>query len=247
MSTAGATTDRECVRAAGGPRQPADITPFTVSVSTVGSHISWLCAVGKLMGDAAARDLAEVLERQCVAGCRIAWLDLTDVPMLDRVGLDAIVRAHRRFVTAGGTLTLTGVTDRLTRLLMLTGLDQTLFTIAAADPPSTSIRHWPHRGNAFDVDAHSAESADLVAAVTGAPMHELIIERAVGVVMGRTGCGAAGATERLMVLSHATGRTLGEVAQSILDDSVRTTRSTRDPYLSHSDLDMVTDPAGGSR
>jgi len=52
-----------------------------------------------------------------------------------------------------------------------------------------------------------------------------VIAQAVGVVMGRGRCSVTEATERLMLVSRATNRTLGEVAQSILNEATRTRRT----------------------
>lgn len=113
--------------------------PFSLSVTVVGTGVSWLSATGKLIDDAATT-LTAILDRECTAGCRIAWLDLSGVPLLDRAGLEALVAAHRRFLAADATLILTGLVPRTARILELTGLDQTLFTVAAAadDPSATS-------------------------------------------------------------------------------------------------------------
>lgn len=170
---------------------PAENATFTVARFAAGAGSSRVSGFGKLVGAAAATHLATVLQQQRASGCRFVRLDLCEVSILDHAGFDVLVDAHHRFLAAGGTLVLTGVGPRIARLLELTGLDRTLFTVArASDPP-------PGR----------AERA--------------MIDRAVGVVMGRARCGVAEATEQLAILGRTTNRTLVEVAQSILDEPAR--------------------------
>jgi anti-sigma B factor antagonist len=170
---------------------PAQDATFTVAAFAAGAGSSRVSAFGKLAGAAATTHLATVLQQQRASGCRFVRLDLSEVSMLDHAGFDVLVDAHHRFLAAGGTLVLTGVGGRIARLLELTGLDRTLFTIArAGDPPPGQ--------------------AD-----------RTVIDRAVGVVMGRARCGVADATAQLATLGRATNRTLGEVAQSILDEPAR--------------------------
>lgn len=180
-----------------------DNTVFAVSAVTVGPQISWLSAAGKLVGEAAAADLSDALDRQWAIGCRFVWLDLSRVSLLDRASFDVLTEAHERFLTVGGTLVLTGVGRRIARLLELTGHDETFFTTATQSDPHPD----PPR----------------LHATNGRSVHEqTTIDRAVGVVMGRTRCGVEEAVEQLLVLGQATNRTLREVAQSILDESTRT-------------------------
>jgi hypothetical protein len=57
-----------------------------------------------------------------------------------------------------------------------------------------------------------------------------MIDRAIGVVMGRTGCGSAEAAARLRTLGHVTGRAVAEVARSMLDESPTTPRNRHHAY-----------------
>lgn len=178
---------------------------FEVTSVTVGTRVSWLCAVGKLVDADAATRLADLLEQQCAAGHHFTRLDLAQVPMIDRPSLDVLVDAHHRFLAAGGVLVLTGVAPRIARLLELTGLERTLFTIATTTATG-GIQHSTTR------DDQPAEQSQLLADPVG-------IDQAVGIVMGRGHCSAAQATDRLLRLAGATNRTLDEVARSIVDES----------------------------
>lgn len=168
---------------------------FTVSAVLGGSAISWLSVTGKLVGDAAASCLAAALERQRTAGCRFVRLDLSELSMLDHAGFDVLADAHDQFLTVGGALVMTGVCPRIARLFQLTGLDKILFAIAQSTDPPPA----------------EADSA--------------VVDRAVGMVMGRGRCGVTEATEHLTTLARATNRTLGDVARSLLDEHANSDRA----------------------
>lgn len=138
---------------------------FTVSASAQRPGIRWVWATGKLAGATAATRLAAVLQRERAAGSKYVCLDLSELSMLDRAGLDVIVEAHHQFLGADGALVLTGVGPRVARLLQLTGLDRALFAIARPD----------------DVPPAGADPA--------------VVERALGVAMARAHCAVNEATE----------------------------------------------------
>jgi anti-anti-sigma factor len=119
---------------------------FTVSAVTEGPGMGWVRATGKLTDAAAATRLADVMRDQRATGCHVVCLDLSELSMLDRVGLDVVVDAHHRMVGAGGALVVTGVAPRIARLLELMELDRTLCAFVRPDdvpraspapPPST--------------------------------------------------------------------------------------------------------------
>jgi anti-anti-sigma factor len=167
---------------------------FVVSAVAARPAISWVSVTGKLVGDVAAARLSNVLAHQRATGCHFVRLDLSELSMLDRAGFDVLVEAHHQFLAAGGALVMTGVAPRIARLLQLTGLDRTLFTIAQAS----------------DLPPAEADPA--------------VVDRAVGVVMDRARCDVTEATEQLATLARATDCTLGEVAQSILDEHTKPDR-----------------------
>lgn len=115
---------------------------FTVSAVTEGVGIGCVRVTGKLT-DAAASRLAAVMRDQRATGCHVVRLDLSELSMLDRVGLDVVVDAHRRLLEAGGALILTGVPPRIARMLQLIGLDQTLFVFARPDDVPTATAALP--------------------------------------------------------------------------------------------------------
>lgn len=130
-------------------KQATGCAPFTVSAVPVGPQDGRLVAAGRMVGEAAAARLTAALDRHLAAGRRYTRLDLSRVPMLDQAGFDVIVEGHHRFLAAGGTLVLTGISPRIARLLELTGLDRTLCTIvrpaAAAERPVPIARSARHR------------------------------------------------------------------------------------------------------
>jgi anti-sigma B factor antagonist len=77
--------------------------------------------------------LAEQLEEHETAGRRFVRLDVSAVSFLDCTCLEVLVAAHRRLLAARGTLVLTGVTPRLTRLIGLARLDEVLLTTDVSD------------------------------------------------------------------------------------------------------------------
>jgi anti-sigma B factor antagonist len=88
--------------------------------------------------------LAKELDEHHRAGRRLVRLDLSAVSFLDCTCLDVLVTAHRRQLAARGTLVLTGLTPRLTRLLTLARLDKMLLTTNLSDldtRPEHRTRH----------------------------------------------------------------------------------------------------------
>jgi anti-sigma B factor antagonist len=91
-----------------------------------------------------AHALAELLEEHEKAGRRFVRLDVSAVSFFDCTCLEVLVAAHRRLLAARGTLVLTGVTPRLTRLLGLARLDRVLLTTSLSDLDARSD-HAPRR------------------------------------------------------------------------------------------------------
>jgi len=67
------------------------------------------------------------------SGARKIVLNFADVPYMDSVGLNAIVRAHMALVRAGGRLALTGVPKHLAHILSVTRLT-TVFAVYESEP-----------------------------------------------------------------------------------------------------------------
>jgi anti-sigma B factor antagonist len=114
-------------------------TSFALSTVSLDRRSVWLRAAGEL-DLAAAGDLALLFQRQADAGRCFVWLDLSQVTFLDCSCLGVLVSARHRFLAAGGTFTLCGVSARVEWLLTLTGLHATLFTDTAVSDPHHPVR-----------------------------------------------------------------------------------------------------------
>jgi anti-sigma B factor antagonist len=77
--------------------------------------------------------LSDMLDEHDRAGRRYVRLDVSAVTFFDCACLEVLVAAHQRLLAARGTLVLTGVPARLTRLLRVTGLDDVLLTTSVSD------------------------------------------------------------------------------------------------------------------
>lgn len=80
---------------------------------------------------AAAERLSTVVLDQLAAGRRFVRLDVSGLRTSDRAALMTVVRVHRTFLDARGTLILTGVGPQLAQLLRRTDLDRTLLVADA--------------------------------------------------------------------------------------------------------------------
>jgi anti-sigma B factor antagonist len=77
---------------------------------------------GKLIKGQGGFQLQMLVDKVLTAGTREVLLNLTDVPVIDSMGIGEIVRAFTRVKDAGGTLKLVGLTDRVYGALKITQL-----------------------------------------------------------------------------------------------------------------------------
>jgi anti-sigma B factor antagonist len=68
-----------------------------------------------------------VLDGHLAAGRRFLRLDVSGVSFIDATALSGLTRVHYDALKLRGTLVLTGVVPRISKLLGLTGLDEMLF------------------------------------------------------------------------------------------------------------------------
>jgi anti-sigma B factor antagonist len=87
-----------------------------------------------------AEQLGELLDEQVRAGRRLVRLDVSAVTFIDCACLEVLTGAHRRLLAARGTLVLTGVPARMSRLLHAAGLDGVLLTTEVSDIDARSDR-----------------------------------------------------------------------------------------------------------
>lgn len=93
------------------------------------SHVTVLTVRGDVDALSAAA-LREGIETQLAAGRQTLVLDLEGVPFMDSTGLGVLVGGLRLTTMHQGTLTLCGVTPRVQRVMLITGLDD-LFDLNA--------------------------------------------------------------------------------------------------------------------
>jgi anti-anti-sigma factor len=116
---------------------PPDVG-FELTVVDLDPLRAAICAVGEF--DLAAKEaLADVLQRQVDARRRIVRLDLSLVTFFDCSCLGVLVASHHRFLNLHGMLVLTGVDERVGRILKITGLDDRLFIVPTSDDPFGSV------------------------------------------------------------------------------------------------------------
>jgi anti-sigma B factor antagonist len=111
---------------------------------TIGIHylddIASVDVRGKFIKGQGGFQLQRVVDKALEAGTEKILLNMTDVPMVDSMGIGEIVRAFTRVKEAGGTLKLVGLTSRvygamkITRLLSLIESYKTEQEAAASFP-----------------------------------------------------------------------------------------------------------------
>jgi anti-anti-sigma factor len=119
-------------------------TAITASMEIVVVTIAPTQATVQLQGDldyATAGLVADALHEQLIAGHRFVRLDLSRLTFLDCAGLHVLVLAHNQFLSANGTLVLTGIGRRVARLLSITHLDEALFVADGPGEPRRVQRH----------------------------------------------------------------------------------------------------------
>lgn len=70
----------------------------------------------------------EALDTALARGAGPLYVDVSDVELIDVIGLGVLVGAHRRAERSGRRLVLRGVPPRMVRVLRLTRLDRILAT-----------------------------------------------------------------------------------------------------------------------
>ncbi|MGH9838894.1 MAG: STAS domain-containing protein [Blastocatellia bacterium] len=93
---------------------------------TIGIHyagtIASLDMRGKFIKGQGGFQLQMLVDKVRAAGTTRILLNLTEVPIIDSMGIGEIVRAFKKVGESGGTLKLVGVTDRVYGALKITQL-----------------------------------------------------------------------------------------------------------------------------
>jgi anti-sigma B factor antagonist len=86
------------------------------------SDIAALDLRGKFIKGQGGFQLQMLVDKVLTAGTRKVLLNMTQVPILDSMGIGEIVRAYNKVKEAGGNLKLVGLTDRVYGALKITKL-----------------------------------------------------------------------------------------------------------------------------
>jgi anti-sigma B factor antagonist len=132
---------------------------------TIGIHylgtIASLDMRGKFIKGQGGFQLQMLVDKVLQAGTSKILLNLTEVPIIDSMGIGEIVRAFKRVQEAGGTLKLVGVTDRVYGALKIT---QLLDLIESFDTEESAVASFGKekkgRSKKKKTDEESEESGD---------------------------------------------------------------------------------------
>lgn len=94
---------------------------LTLGIHYIGT-IASLDMRGKFIKGQGGFQLQMLVDKALSAGTTKILLNLTEVPIIDSMGIGEIVRAFKRAGEAGGVLKLVGVTDRVYGALKITQL-----------------------------------------------------------------------------------------------------------------------------
>jgi anti-sigma B factor antagonist len=132
---------------------------------TIGIHylgtVASLDMRGKFIKGQGGFQLQMLVDKVLQAGTSKILLNLTEVPIIDSMGIGEIVRAFKRVQEAGGTLKLVGVTDRVYGALKIT---QLLDLIESFDTEESAVASFGKekkgRSKKKKTDEESEESGD---------------------------------------------------------------------------------------
>jgi anti-sigma B factor antagonist len=94
---------------------------LTIRLDYLGAVAS-LDMQGKFIKGQGGFQLQMLIDKILSAGTEKVLLNLTDVPIIDSMGIGEIVRAYNKVRDGGGTLKLVGLTDRVYGALKITQL-----------------------------------------------------------------------------------------------------------------------------
>ncbi len=104
---------------------------------TIGIHyldtIASLDLRGKFIKGQGGHQLQMLVEKVLSAGTEHILLNLTEVPIIDSMGIGEIVRAYNKVRDAGGELKLVGLTDRVYGALTITQLLKVIASFRSED------------------------------------------------------------------------------------------------------------------
>jgi anti-sigma B factor antagonist len=137
-------------------------TPIMI---TIGIHylgtIASLDMRGKFIKGQGGFQLQMLVDKVLQAGTSKILLNLTEVPIIDSMGIGEIVRAFKRVQEAGGILKLVGVTDRVYGALKITQLLDLIESFDTEDEAAASFsKEKKGKGRKKKSDEAAEESRD---------------------------------------------------------------------------------------
>lgn len=132
---------------------------------TIGIHyagtIASLDMRGKFIKGQGGFQLQMLVDKVLQAGTTKVLLNLTDVPIIDSMGIGEIVRAFKRVQEAGGTLKLVGVTDRVYGALKITQLLDLIESFKTEDEALNSFsKDKKGKGKKKKADGEESDASD---------------------------------------------------------------------------------------
>lgn len=110
---------------------------------TIGIHylddIASVDVRGKFIKGQGGHQLQRLIDKVLEAGTQKILLNMTDVPMVDSMGIGEIIRAYTRVKDAGGTLKLVGLTSRVYGALKITRLLSLIETFQTEEEAARSF------------------------------------------------------------------------------------------------------------
>lgn len=111
---------------------------ITIGIHYIGT-IASLDMRGKFIKGQGGFQLQMLVDKVLQAGTSKILLNLTDVPIIDSMGIGEIVRAFKRVQESGGILKLVGVTDRVYGALKITQLLDLIESFASEEEAAASF------------------------------------------------------------------------------------------------------------
>lgn len=132
---------------------------------TIGIHylgtVASLDMRGKFIKGQGGFQLQMLVDKVLQAGTSKILLNLTEVPIIDSMGIGEIVRAFKRVQEAGGSLKLVGVTDRVYGALKITQLLDLIESFETEEEAAASFaKEKKGRGRKKRTDETPKESDD---------------------------------------------------------------------------------------
>lgn len=134
---------------------------------TIGIHyagtIASLDMRGKFIKGQGGFQLQMLVDKVLSAGTTKILLNLTEVPIIDSMGIGEIVRAFKKVGEAGGVLKLVGVTDRVYGALKITQLLDLIESYKTEEEALTSfVKEKKGKGKKKknDADEEASDSAE---------------------------------------------------------------------------------------